>query len=174
MRSSISEPQKREVEWRIKPLSEDFIGWIAETKNMVSRSLEKMMLIAIGLSTAVIVGVPVLMYAIDTINTTTQLQEAELAADHIHNATMIVDSGTTNATTINVWIRPGTTVTATGTTLTILYSEGVGSLQTWPATYNHEILIDDPLYAHQEVALFAVEIAMVDNVIHISFDAVPI
>ncbi|MHA2117056.1 MAG: hypothetical protein ACXABN_10010 [Candidatus Thorarchaeota archaeon] len=159
---------------RIKPLSEDFIGTIVESKSMVSRSLEKMMLIAIGLSTAVIVGVPILMYSIDTINTTTHLQEAELAAEQIHNATMLVDSGSTNSTSITVWIRPGTTVTATGTTLTILYSEGVGSLQTWPATYNHDIVIDDPLNTHQAVTPYTVEVVIVDNVIHISFDAVPI
>ena len=45
------EPQKRVMKLSIKPLSEDFIGRIDEPNTMVSRSLEKMMLIAIGLST---------------------------------------------------------------------------------------------------------------------------
>jgi len=50
---------------------------------MVSRSLEKMMLIAVGLSTAVIIGVPVLLYAIDTMSYSTHLQTAQLAAGDI-------------------------------------------------------------------------------------------
>jgi hypothetical protein len=141
---------------------------------MVSRSLEKMMLIAIGLSTAVIVGVPVLMYAIDTINTTTELQEAQLAAEQIFNATTIVDNGLTNTTSINVWINPSLTVTSSGNTLTILYAESPGLQRAWDQTYNHEISIDSSITTHQETILYSMEVVMVVNVIHISFFAIPI
>ena len=87
------------------------------------------MLIAIGLSTAVIVGVPVLMYAIDTISTTSELQEVQSAADMIHNATISVDSGVTNATTITVWINPGVTVNSAGNTLTVSVLTGSKQLK---------------------------------------------
>jgi len=141
---------------------------------MVSRSLEKMMLIAIGLSTAVIVGVPVLMYAIDTINTTSQLQEVLLAAEQIHNATRDVDNGVSNTTVISVWINPGVTVNADGNTLTVLYSsEGVAP-RSWAVSYNHNIVIDYPITTTLVKAPYTMEIILVSDIIHISFIAVPI
>ena len=132
------------------------------------------MLIAIGLSTAVIVGVPVLMYAIDTINTTSELQVVQFAADKIHNATMAVDSGTTNTTTINVLINPGVTVTSAGNTLTVLYNKDGEAPRTWSESYIHEISVDEPIIPHGNTVPFAIEIVMVDNVIHISFIVAPI
>lgn len=141
---------------------------------MVSRSLEKMMLIAIGLSTAVIVGVPVLMYAIDTINTTTQLQEAQLLAERIHNTTMDVDSGMTNTTTITVLINPGVTVTAAGNTLTVLYSTDGGTPRTWSQSYVHQIAVDTSISTHQDSTLYTMDVALIGNVIHVWFYAVPI
>jgi hypothetical protein len=155
-------------------LSEDFIGTIAESKTMVSRSLEKMMLIAIGLSTAVIVGVPVLMYAIETLNTTTELQEVQMAAEQIHNGTMIVDGGVTNSTTFNVWINQGVTVSATGHSLTVLHSPETGSPTTWTQSYLHDVVIAVPLETHRSTTLYTVEIDMIDGIIYISFYAVPI
>lgn len=162
------------MELSIKPLSEDFIGTITGQKTMVSRSLEKMMLIAIGLSTAVIVGVPVLMYAIETINTTTELQELQMAAEQIHNATMLVDSGTTNTTTINVWIRPGVTVSAAGSSLTVLYTPDAGSTRTWSQSYINDIVIAMPIGTHSDSTLYTMEVNMINGVIYISFYAVPI
>ncbi|MFW9793716.1 MAG: hypothetical protein ACFFEE_05420 [Candidatus Thorarchaeota archaeon] len=141
---------------------------------MVSRSLEKMMLIAIGLSTAVIVGVPVLMYAIDTINTTSQLQEVQIAAEQIHNATRDVDNGVTNTSVITVWINPGVSVSSEGNTLTVLYSNNGGTQRTWSVTYNHEISIDQPLSTVLEREPFSIEIVLVGNVIHISFTQAPV
>jgi len=152
-------------------LSEDFIGRVAESKNMVSRSLEKMMLIAIGLSTAVIVGVPVLLYSIETINTTTDLQEAQIAAEQIHNATRVVDTGLSNSSTITLWIPKGAVVSAVGNTLTVSFTEVAES---WTETYNHEISVDDPPFNPQDRLLYTVDVVIVDNVIHISFDAIPI
>jgi hypothetical protein len=136
---------------------------------MVSRSLEKMMLIAIGLSTVVIVGVPVLMYAIDTINTTTQLQEAQQAAELMFNATALVDDGVTNTTSINVWLNPGVSLMASGNTLTVLYAESPGLQKAWDQTYNHEVSIDTPSLSHSETTLYRMEVVMVAGVIHISF-----
>lgn len=141
---------------------------------MVSRSLEKMMLIAIGLSTAVIVGVPVLMYAIDTINTTSQLQEALLVAEQIHNATRDVDNLVSNTTAINIWANPGLTVTADGNTLTVSFSNDGATPRTWSATYNHDLSIDNAISPHLNKTLYSMEIVLVDDVIHISFLAVPI
>ena len=141
---------------------------------MVSRSLEKMMLIAIGLSTAVIVGVPVLMYAIDTINTTSQLQEVQLLAEQIHNATNDVDTGVTNSTAISIRVNPGVSVTADGNTLTVLFSQNGGTPREWAATYNHAISIDSAIIPNQSDVLYSMEIVMVANVIHISFFVVSI
>jgi uncharacterized protein (UPF0333 family) len=141
---------------------------------MVSRSLEKMLLIAIGLSTAVIIGVPVLMYAIDTINTTSQLQEAQLIADQIHNATRNVDTGASNSTTINIWVNPGVTVTVNGNTLTVAFSDNGGAPTTWSATYNHEIVIDDSIISHQDRTLYTLVVTLVGDSLHLSFLEVPI
>ncbi|MHA2178866.1 MAG: hypothetical protein ACXAAK_11010 [Candidatus Thorarchaeota archaeon] len=151
-----------------------FIGRCVDSKDMVSRSLEKMMLIAIGLSTAVIVGVPVLMYAIDTINTTSELQEVQFAADKIHNATISVDSGTTNTTTITVWINPGVTVNSAGNLLTVIYSRNGGAPRTWSESYIHEISIDENFSTPLITSPYTMEITLMDNVIHIRFFAVPI
>ena len=141
---------------------------------MVSRSLEKMMLIAIGLSTAVIVGVPVLMYAMDTINTTSQLQEAQFAAELIHNATRVVDNGGSNTSAINIWAKPGFSVTAVGNTLTVSFSNDGANPITWSRAYNHDIVIDNSISSHLGETLYSVEIVLVDDIIHISFLAVPI
>ena len=155
----------------IKPLSEDFIGRIAEPNTMVSRSLEKMMLIAIGLSTAVIVGVPVLMYAIDTINTTNQLQEAQLTAELIHNATRDVDTGISNSSTFTIWIPKGAVVSSAGNDLTVSFAD---ITESWTETYSHEISVDDPPFNPEDRLLYTVEVVMIGDVIHITFDAVPI
>jgi len=141
---------------------------------MVSRSLEKMMLIAIGLSTAVIVGVPVLMYAIDTINTTSQLQEAQFAAEQIHNATRVVDDGVSNTTAINIWAKPGFSVTADGNTLTVSFNNDGVAPTIWSGVYNHDIVIDSSISSHISETLYSAEFVLVDDVIHISFLAVPI
>ncbi|MFW9927153.1 MAG: hypothetical protein ACFFDM_10355 [Candidatus Thorarchaeota archaeon] len=108
---------------------------------MVSRSLEKMMLIAIGLSTAVIVGVPVLMYAIDTITVTSYLENAQMAAEQIHNTTRQVDLGTITNATIQVHIPEGVTVSAVGFSLQILFDYQNAETQIWMEMYDHPILI---------------------------------
>ena len=140
----------------------------------MSRSLEKMILIAIGLSTVVIVGVPVLMYAIDTINTTSQLQEVQFAAEQIHNATMDVDNGTSNSTSVNVRIHQGVIVTANEKTLTVSFDNGGTTPQTWSVTYDHDISIDYAIQTHSYEVLYTMTAQMIGDVIHISFVEVPI
>ena len=139
----------------------------------MSRSLEKMILIAIGLSTVVIVGVPVLMYAIDTINTTAQLQEVQFAAEQIHNATQDVDDGITNSTSVNVWLHPGFSISASANTLTVTYDNDKSTPQTWSVTYNHEISIDVNIYDRSYEAQYKMDVHMIDSVIHITFVELP-
>jgi hypothetical protein len=141
---------------------------------MVSRSLEKMMLIAIGLSTAVIIGVPVLMYAIDTISTASQLQEVQLAAEQIHNATRNVDTGISNTTSISIWIHPGFSVAANANTLVVTYSGERTTPETWSASYSHDIVIDYPILTTSVKVPYSMEVSLVGEVIHIVFLEIPI
>lgn len=107
----------------------------------MSRSLEKMMLIAIGLTTVVLVGVPVLMFAIDTLNTSTRLGMANEAAEGILNGIRCVDTGETNETIIHIRIPAGMTISAEGSTLTILFVAPDGRDTTWSETFTHLVLI---------------------------------
>ena len=146
-------------------MSGPFIGGIAEQRNMVSRSLEKMILIAIGLSTAVIIGVPVLLFTIDTLSDTSQLEMAEQFAERLHNLTERVDIGTTNNTSVLVNVPEGVSVTSNGATLTVAYERlGVAS-QYWGETYGHSIVLVPP----SESGTYSLVIQLIGNEIHISF-----
>jgi len=134
---------------------------------MVSRSLEKMMLIAVGLSTAVIIGVPVLLYAIDTMTYSTHLQDAQFAANNILHATEQLDTGELNSTTIRVYIPTGMSMVVDGSTLTI--SVLINSQTTsWSDSYTHQIVINPPT----EAGNYDMEFTMVSNVIHITYTLV--
>jgi hypothetical protein len=134
-----------------------------------------MMLIAIGLSTAVIVGVPILMYAIDTLSSTSQLQEAQLAAEQIHNVTRSVDTGMSNTSSITIWINPGLSVTANGKIVIVAYNgEGTTTPKTWSASYIHDIVIDYPILTTNIRVLYSMEASLVGDIIHIAFLEVPI
>ncbi len=102
------------------------------------------MLIAIGLSTAVMVGVPVLMYAIDTITTTSYLEDAQVVAAQIHATTKQVDNGTIPNVTIQVHIPAGITMNADGNTLTISFNYQGVEPQIWIETYVHPVTINPP------------------------------
>ena len=123
------------------------------------------MLIAIGLSTAVIVGVPVLMYAIDTITTTSYLEDAQMVAEQIHNATKQVDIGTVPDATVQVHFPVGITMSAEGNTLTILFNYQGVEPQTWIETYDHQIVISPPT----EAGNYLMHIDLVAGAIHITF-----
>jgi hypothetical protein len=146
-------------------MSGSFIGEIAEQRNMVSRSLEKMILIAIGLSTAVIIGVPVLLYTIDTLGNASQLEMAEQFAERLHNLTERVDTGTVNNTSVQINVPEGVSVTSNGGTLTVAFERlGVAS-QYWGESYGHSILLVPPPNA----GTYTLLIQLTGNEIHITF-----
>ena len=136
---------------------------------MVSRSLEKMILIAIGLSTVVIIGVPVLMYAIDTITITTYLEDARIAAEEIHLAASVLDDGTYTTQTIVITIPPGFSVGVDNNTLIVRLSYGGQRTQTWTESYNHPLLLDVSLGIVSTRATYGVNLELIDDVIHLSF-----
>lgn len=123
------------------------------------------MLIAIGLSTAVIVGVPVLMYAIDTITVTSYLEDAQTVAEQIHNTTRQIDLGTVDNATIQVQIPEGVTVSAVGSSLQILFDYQSSETQSWIETYDHPILITPITEAGNYLMYFFIEA----GVIHITY-----
>ncbi|MHA2042596.1 MAG: hypothetical protein ACW975_12125 [Candidatus Thorarchaeota archaeon] len=146
-------------------MSGPFIGGIAKQSNMVSRSLEKMILIAIGLSTAVIIGVPVLLFTIDTLGNASQLEMAEQFAERLHNLTERVDNGTANNTSVLINVPDGVSVTSNGATLTVAFEKlGVAS-QYWGETYGHSIILVPPV----ESRTYSLLIQLIGNEIHISF-----
>ncbi|MHA2353612.1 MAG: hypothetical protein ACXADC_00395 [Candidatus Thorarchaeota archaeon] len=132
---------------------------------MVSRSLEKMILIAIGLSTAVIIGVPVLLYTIDTLGNASQLEIAEQFAERLHNLTARVDIGSTNNTSAAITVPEGASVTSSGTTLTVAFEKlGVAS-QYWGETYGHSIHLVPPT----ESGTYSLLIQLLGDELHITF-----
>ena len=90
------------------------------------------------------VGVPVLMYANDTITTTSYLEDAQVVAAQVHNTTKQVDVGTLPNATIQVHIPVGIMMSAEGNTLTILFNYQGVEPQTWIETYDHPIAINPP------------------------------
>ncbi|MFW9889141.1 MAG: hypothetical protein ACFFER_13230 [Candidatus Thorarchaeota archaeon] len=132
---------------------------------MVSRSLEKMILIAIGLSTAVIIGVPVLLYTIDTLGNASLLEMAEQFAERLHNLTERVDNGTVNSTSLDIIVPDGVSVISSGGTLTVAFEKlGVPS-QDWGETYENSIVLQPP----SEPGPYSLVIQLIGSDIHISF-----
>ncbi|MHA2378651.1 MAG: hypothetical protein ACXADO_03225 [Candidatus Thorarchaeota archaeon] len=111
---------------------------------MVSRSLEKMLLVAIGLSTAVLVGVPVLMYAMDTLGAASQVERAGQFADRVHNVTGNVDDGLLNTTAIEINVPEGVAISSDGTYLTIVFEREGLDTRTWSNIYDHLIVLIGP------------------------------
>ena len=124
-----------------------------------------MILIAVGLTTAVIVGIPVLMFAIDTLSATSQLEVATEFAERVHNSTALVDTEETSEVLTQINVPVGVTVTAEGTTLTISLEQGGSVVQTWSETYNHTISLTAP----QQTGPHIMRITIVDESIRVSF-----
>jgi hypothetical protein len=144
-----------------------FIGSPTIQKHMVSRSLEKMMLVAVGLTTAVLVGAPVLLYAVVTMDSAAQVRQAETLADMIHNATAKVDTGSTSEITIEVVVPKYTNVTASGTTLTVTYRRENTEPIIWYETYIHNIvMVAGPSLAPNA---FFVQVRLVADTIEMTF-----
>jgi hypothetical protein len=118
----------------------------------------------VGLSTAVIIGVPVLLYAIDTMSYSVHLQDAQLAADNIFTATEQLDTGTLNTTTTRIHIPTGMSMVADGSTLTISVLVN-GQTTTWSDSYTHQIIINPPT----EAGTYDIVFTLISNVIHITY-----
>ncbi len=131
---------------------------------MVSRSLEKLMLIAIGLTTVVLVGIPILLFAVDTLGNATQLELAQNFSERVHNETQLVDTGANN-TIIEINIPTGVTVSAEGSTLTVSFQSSGGLITTWEEGYSHPISLQSPSRSGPHL----MHIAMVAGIIELIF-----
>ena len=134
--------------------------------SMVSRSLEKMMLIAIGLSSAVLVGVPVLLYAIDSINAASEIELAQEFAEEIQNATARVDQGSADNFTAQVLVPKGVIVSAQANTLTVSYHRGGFQSAVWSRSYIHQL---DLIAAPGSSGNYLIAIQMVSGIIEMVF-----
>lgn len=131
---------------------------------MVSRSLEKLMLIAIGLTTVVLVGIPILLFAVDTLGTATQLEMAQDFSERVHNETQLVDTGANN-TLIEISVPTGVTVTAEGSTLTVSFQSSGGQITAWEESYSHPISLQAPSTSGPHL----MRIAMIAGIIELTF-----
>ncbi len=105
----------------------------------MSRSLEKMMLIALGLMMVVTVGVPVLMIGLDITGKVSRMEEAHRFADTLQGLVRVVDTGQLARTTSQVNVPGGVGVTVSGSTLEVTYSPQDTGPVTWTETYNHTL-----------------------------------
>ncbi|MBD3404944.1 MAG: hypothetical protein GF411_02270 [Candidatus Lokiarchaeota archaeon] len=117
---------------------------VVSLKDMVSRSLEKMMLVAVGLTTAVLVGVPVLLYAMNTVNNATQIETAQVFAEQVHDIVNSTDCGITNDTLVEIEVPSGVSISASGSTLTITFQHDMIQTITWVETYTSTIILIPP------------------------------
>ncbi|MCF2137471.1 MAG: hypothetical protein K9W43_09600 [Candidatus Thorarchaeota archaeon] len=135
---------------------------------MVSRSLEKMMLIAVGLTTVVLVGVPVLLYSINTLQAVSQYEQAQMFAHQLHNATAKVDGLQTESMSLELILPEGVEVSAAGQVLTVSYTAQDSTTKTWTISYNHTIDLTPP----DLCATYIVTISLKSDVLEIIFTAV--
>jgi uncharacterized protein (UPF0333 family) len=136
-------------------------------EGMVSRSLEKMLLIAIGLSTAVIVGVPLLMVAIQTLQGTSQIEMARAFAESTHNLVHSIDSGECEDMSVQVNIPDCATIDVDGSFLGIYcYIEGELA-ESWEETYTHSIEFSGQL----DSGSYTVRARLIGEIIELSFAA---
>jgi hypothetical protein len=131
---------------------------------MVSRSIEKLMLIAIGLTTVVLVGIPILLFAVDTLGNATQLELARNFSERVHNGTQLVDTGA-NDTIIEINVPIGVSVSAEGSTLTVSFQRSGGPITTWEEDYGHTISLQAPNGPGPHL----MHIAMVAGIIELTF-----
>lgn len=137
----------------------------APQKHMVSRSLEKMLLIAVGLTTAVMVGVPVLLVAMDTISNVSQLESAQSFAITIHNVTGQVDSGQTNDTSVEIRVPDYVSIRVEGNQLVVEYQREGRDAISWTNSYSHPIDLTTP----DSVGLYTMRVQLVEGEIKITF-----
>ncbi|MFX1367409.1 MAG: hypothetical protein ACFFAY_02265 [Promethearchaeota archaeon] len=135
---------------------------------MVSRSLEKMVLIALGLTTVVIIGVPALMFAINTLGNATDLENAAVFADRLLNRTALVDLGITNNTEVRIMVPDYVTVSADGNTLTVFFQKEGMERTEWSKTYLHQVSLLTGVSSGDN----SLTIRLVNGVVEILFTAV--
>ena len=111
---------------------------------MVSRSLEKMILIAVGLTTVVMVGVPVLLYSMNILTNASELEMAQNFAETVHNETRRVDTGLANHSSLEIAVPQHVTVSASGNTLVITYAKDGADTYLWSDTYSHPVSLEAP------------------------------
>ncbi len=134
---------------------------------MVSRSLEKMMLIAIGLTTVVLVGVPVLLYSINTINAVSNLERAQTFAQQLHNATAEVDQLRNDSISLELFLPDDVQVVVNDRTLTVSYHPPDGTVETWSHGYNHTLALTPP----SESGTYLVTVRLNSGTIEIIFSS---
>ena len=132
---------------------------------MVSRTIEKMILIAVGLTTVVIIGVPVLMYTMDTLANVSQLEAAQTFADRMHNYTSRVDTGQQEEVIVEITVPSYIEMSASGQSLTIAYMKDGNQEAAWSETYVHAIVLTPP----DTAGIHTLTISLVSDEIHISF-----
>ncbi|MEM2142157.1 MAG: hypothetical protein QXS20_04360 [Candidatus Thorarchaeota archaeon] len=114
---------------------------------MVSRSLEKMMLIAIGLSTVVIVAAPILLYSMGILSTASRLETAREFAVKVHEYVTLVDSGESSSVLTQLIVPTDVKVSSVGKTLIITFEPQGAVGTTWSKDYSTGIVLigpDDP------------------------------
>jgi len=122
------------------------------------------MLIAIGLTTVVLVGIPILLFAVDTLGNATQLELAQNFSERVHNETQLVDTGA-NSTIIEINVPTGVTVSAEGSTLTVSFQNSAGLITTWEVLYSHTISLQAPSGPGPHL----MHIAMIAGIIELTF-----
>jgi hypothetical protein len=132
---------------------------------MVSRSLEKMLLIAIGLSTAVIVGVPILMVAIQALQGTSQIELTRAFAESTHDLVEKVDTGEVEDMSIQVDIPDCVTIDVTGSFLGIYCYINGELMESWEETYTHDIDFTGPSGSGS----YTVRARLIGEIIELSF-----
>ncbi len=132
---------------------------------MVSRTIEKMILIAVGLTTVVIIGVPVLMYTMDTLANVSQLEAAQTFADRMHNYTSRVDTGQQDEVIVEITVPSYIEMSASGQSLSIAYMKDGNQEAVWSETYAHAIVLTPP----ESSGIHTLTIRLVSGEIHISF-----
>lgn len=129
------------------------------------------MLIAIGLTTVVLVGVPVLLYSMDILSATADIDSARIAAEKIHNETTLVDNGLSDTDGVNVYLPRGFEAWIDGADFIMQIRLANGATHTWARIFNHSVSIVEPPQGEGE---YWVEIMLVGDTIEIAFYMTPI
>ncbi len=135
---------------------------------MVSRSMEKMMLIAIGLTTVVIVGVPILAYTIETFSNISSFESAQTFAERVHNLTATVDGGNETELSVEIRVPKYVEITSSNNILSIAYvKEGIQD-GFWSDSYLHEIVLIPP----SDSGIYTLTVELVADQILVTFTSI--